>query len=198
MCNCSNDLNVAELCLDAVCKQAYDKGFEDGCNCPETLLESFNAGYAKATDDFENYLGMHMAVVDVIYHENKTVVKFADGTASVVFYDPSYGYAYDSEKAIMAALLKHAFGNSYIKVLVAFGLNEYSDSDVCSCALNKCSCNIYGSELNDDAEADVKTIEYTPSGNGISMSDEERVVLECMPDDIFDRDAEAIFSEVGC
>ena len=25
MCNCSNDLNVAELCLDAVCKQAYDK-----------------------------------------------------------------------------------------------------------------------------------------------------------------------------
>jgi hypothetical protein len=200
MCDYVNNSNVAEICLDAVCKQAYSKGFEDGCNCPEVLSEAFNAGYASATSDFEDFLAKHMAVVNVIYHENKTVVKFADGSVSVVFYNPAYGYAYDSEKAIMAALLKHMCGNSYIKVLTTFGLNEYFESDVCDCALSKCGCNIYDNSAEFDANADVDTepIIYTPYGDGISMSDEDRITLEGMPDDIFDREAEAIFTEMGC
>lgn len=180
MCNFdkSNNLNVAELCLDAVCKQAYDQGFEDGSNCPEALCDAFTAGYAAATNDFENFLAEHTAVVDVIYHENKTVVKFADGSVSVVHYNPEYGYAYDSEKAIMAALLKHMCGNSYIKVLMEYGLNEYTNNS----ALNKCSCNVYNN--TDDDLDDFVNYEYTPDGDVISMSADDYKLLHDMPEDL--------------
>jgi hypothetical protein len=83
-------------------------------------------------------------------------------------------------------------------VLIAFGLNEYADSSTCDCALSKCGCNVYNNGLDDDDDINADALEFTPSGHGISISEEERIVLDGMPDDIFDRDVETIFEEVGC
>lgn len=186
---------VKDACLDVVCQQAYEKGLEDGKNCPESyesgLGEGFETGYAAAVNDFNEYIATHMTVVNVVFDRDKTVVKFADGTTSVVNYDPKYGYPYDREKGIMAALLKHMCGNSYIQVLKDYNM-PYEKS--CCCTCDRCGCDEsdefdydFGYDYDPEDVEDVEdVIKRTPSGDALSLSglDKDLATWTTMPDDI--------------
>ena len=87
--------------------------------CPMSQLAyaaGFDAGVQAEADAWD----ASSQVEKVWFNNGYTICLFSDGKKEKVQYHPEYGYAYDAEKAIMACILKHVVGNSYIKALRAF------------------------------------------------------------------------------
>lgn len=109
------DLCKAEM-LEKIKADAVEEGFKNGYN------EGFEAGHECIMSSFDNAC----IVTKVVYEGFNTHVYFADSTDpqahETVTFNPEYGYDYDPEKAIMAAMLKHLCGSVYIKSLRRFGV----------------------------------------------------------------------------
>ena len=178
------DLN--QMVLDAVCAKSHENGLKEGfakgsiqgaCEMERKLMVSFKAA---------------STVTKVVYDGMRTIVRFEDGGYEIVTYDSSYGYAYDEEKAIMAGILKHIVGNSYIKPLMTFGKNPKGCP--CNCEHYNVSNNMINRNAyeSDEGVADVYT-DKTPDGDPVNLSDFELMMheIEEMDSDIlvdFDND----------
>ena len=99
---------------EKVRKDAYDAGFAAGLEVGANAM----LGAVQMT------LDARADVVNVYRNGPHT----ADGEKTRVTYDPGYGYPYDREKALMAAMLKAMVGNKYIAVLKRFA---HEDDDPC-------------------------------------------------------------------
>lgn len=103
--------DIMTLGVEAACKEAYAGGTGEG------RLEGFQfgipvgiaIGHAMATD----------AASPVAMYKSgpHTVLKYRDGSKTRVTYDEDSGRPYDTEKAVMAAMLKHLAGNAYLRAL---------------------------------------------------------------------------------
>ena len=109
-----SNVDVMALGVEAACKRAYEEGRKDYSGA--AFLRGIECGACATMRGLEAV----STVADVFYNGDNTVLAFADGSRSKVAYDPSYGYAYDAEKAIMAAMLKRLVGNRYVAVLREF------------------------------------------------------------------------------
>lgn len=110
----TSKLDLQKLGLEAACKMAYEQGVRDGS--PAAFRCGMCAGGHSVMEMFRG-----ASTVTAVYrNKGNTVLQFADGSKSKVGYNPAYGYGYDYEKAIMAAMLKNLVGNDYIKVLKQF------------------------------------------------------------------------------
>lgn len=105
--------------VETACREAYERGRREGV-CPGAVGTAFAAGMFAGAMETHEAVDLASTVKNVYRNGDNTVLEFADGTKTRVTYDPGYGYAYDDEKAIMAAMLKRLTGNSYIKALKAF------------------------------------------------------------------------------
>ena len=195
-------MDLGSIILDTICDRAYQNGFKEGM-CSEQSVnkkevkqaynKGFNVGLSKGRDMAADILayqfGQSGTVIKVVFDGDKTVVKFADGGHEIVYYHPEYGYAYDAEKAIMAGILKHLVGNSYIKPL-----KQYAHAGVkhCSCS---CNCNNNLSvdmiqRVEDDGYAHVvpEIRDYNMHGEYVNLTDDELLLrsLDNMDDDIFE------------
>lgn len=104
------DAEIGKLCMDAIRKDAFETGFEKG----------FDAGVKEGHEALVANFVDASAVEKVVHVDAKTIVYFADGERETVTYDPKYGYPYDREKSVMAAMLKHVVGNRYLGYLKKF------------------------------------------------------------------------------
>ena len=173
-----------EKALEAMSKDAFRDGFGKGFAAGahkehEALLDSF---FAAAT------------VTKVVYNGYTTIVEFADGEHVSVVYNPDYGYAYDSEKAVMSAILKHIAGNGYISALKRFA--NVSDAK-CEAVFVKgttaemlkgfqnARCNISTDMIIRDDEDDDLSIDYSPDGVAVKLTEDELFAREYdgLPDD---------------
>jgi len=102
-CNCCNNCNGEHTDTEQVFKNGFNAGAEAGSR------DIMNAFVAAST------------VTKVVFKDDTmTIVEFLDGDHVIVEHKPEYGYVYDPEKAIMAAMLKHLVGSAYISVLKKF------------------------------------------------------------------------------
>lgn len=108
-----HDADIGRICMDAIRKDAFAKGFGKG----------FSEGAEAEHDAIMKAFFAASSVTKVVHNGPMTIVYFEDGDQAKVTYDPSYGYAYDREKGVMAAILKHVTGNSYLKALKRFEAN---------------------------------------------------------------------------
>ena len=176
-----------EKALEAMNEESFKSGFERGYSkgfdmSHDIMLENF---FAAAT------------VTKVVYNGYKTIVEFEDGDHVIVTYNPDYGYAYDCEKAVMSAILKHVMGNSYINALRRFA--DISDPKCEAVVVNNSISDILklssGSRCNicdhmidrdedDDPEANASVL-YTPDGKVRNLSEDEIFLQEFsdMPED---------------
>ncbi len=99
---------------EKVRKDAYDAGFSAGLEVGANAM----LGAVQMTLDARS------EVVNVYRNGPHTIIETADGEKTRVTYDPGYGYPYDREKALMAAMLKAMVGNKYIAVLKRFAHDE--------------------------------------------------------------------------
>ena len=99
---------------EKVRKDAYDAGFSAGLEVGANAM----LGAVQMTLDARS------EVVNVYRNGPHTIIETADGEKTRVTYDPGYGYPYDREKALMAAMLKAMVGNKYIAVLKRFTHDE--------------------------------------------------------------------------
>lgn len=115
----ASKIDIEKLGLEAACKKAYEQGSKDGFG------NGFGAGrmsgFLAGRDDIMASFRAASSVAHVYRNGMHTIAEFEDGDKVRVTYDPSYGYAYDGEKAIMACMLKHLVGNDYISVLRKHG-----------------------------------------------------------------------------
>ncbi len=111
-------MNLERYALEAMIEKARNEGFEAGkqAMCHNAVLLGSRLGQADMMASFEQAA----TVVAVYRNGDNTVLEFADGSKTKVTYQPEYGYAYDHEKAIMAAMLKRLTGNEYIRALKEF------------------------------------------------------------------------------
>lgn len=105
--------------VETACREAYERGRREGV-CPGAVGAAFAAGMFAGAMETHEAVDLASTVKNVYRNGNNTVLEFADGSKTRVTYDSGYGYAYDDEKAIMAAMLKRLTGNGYIKALKAF------------------------------------------------------------------------------
>jgi len=130
MCNCECKCNQIED-LYAV-KKAIDKAYHDGVKkgfnkCVDEISGKFddiatdiyNDGFSDGQNDVIKQMEQCLTVKAVYFQNDRTAIKFADDTVEFVDYHPEYGYPYDKEKAIMAAMLKRVYGSYYIHILKA-------------------------------------------------------------------------------
>lgn len=109
-----SEMNLEQMGLQAACQKAFDDGRREGN--PESFIGGFYAGYAVAVLDCERA----GTVENVWFNGDWTIVLFADGTKEKVRWSHEPGSSDDREKAIMACILKHVLGNSYLKALQEF------------------------------------------------------------------------------
>lgn len=106
------DVNqLAQKGLDAVCHEARLEGLHDG------LSIGAQAAHAALMASFDEAC----TVENVFRNGDHTIVLFGDGEKTRVTYHHEPGSVYDAEKAIMACMLKHLMGSSYIRALRDFG-----------------------------------------------------------------------------
>lgn len=108
--NNMNDKDIGMICLNAIRNDAFENGVRQGTA----------AGMKIGSDRMMDALDKACEVTKVVHSGFATYVYFEDGEFEKVTYDPSFGYAYDGEKAIMAALLKHLTGSRYLHALKKF------------------------------------------------------------------------------
>lgn len=178
-CNCQKP-NVNEQLL----RETFDEGVRVGFDkCAQKLSNDlerasqsiFEQGVDAGVNALSEDITANMAVEGIYFQNkgNRTVVKYSDKSVSVVDYDPDCGYPYDKEKAIMAAMLKHIYGNYYIHVLES--VIDYS----------KKNCII---EDNYDDVETIPDIFIAPNGDRVNLSDDEKLLL-----DISDMSEEIVF-----
>lgn len=119
------EVDVHTLGLEAACGKAYDAGLADAegrVRFLTTLARAagFQEGIEAGSDAVYSSFLDATTVKAVYRNGNYTILETADGEKTKVMYDPSYGYAYDEEKAFMAALLKRVTGNRYIDMIREF------------------------------------------------------------------------------
>lgn len=112
--------DIRAMGVNALCEQAYQRGRADGAPCPGMLAQVFRMGMGAGECCTLSGFDAATTVLHVYRNGDNTVLEFADGTKTRVTYHAEYGYAYDDEKAIMAAMLKRLVGSSYIAVLREF------------------------------------------------------------------------------
>lgn len=165
--------NGSEIFMDAVCKKihddAYREGFMAGCANGQSV-----AGIAIMTA-----FDRACSVDKVIYNGMKTIVRFKDGDKAIVTYNPEYGYPYDPEKAIMAAMLKHLTGNAYIKPLKKYGYR--TDAGI-SAARNVSDTMIKRGLANTEYEYEDENtgsaFDVDAEGNAVNPSSDEKLLKE--------------------
>lgn len=118
---------IHSMGIEAACRKAYERGRADGGHA------AFLAGQHFGVLTVHQAVADASDVVNVYRNGDHTVLAFADGTKTRVTYRPDYGYGYDDEKAIMAAMLKRLTGNDYIRVLKKFVRHEHDADCVCEC-----------------------------------------------------------------
>lgn len=116
------EMDIRKLGLEAACDKAYNAGLADAEGRMKFMMTMARAaGFAEGMDaGFDAFQAsfLEASTVKAVFRSGDyTVLETADGEKTKVKYDPSYGYAYDAEKAYMAALLKHIVGNRYIDML---------------------------------------------------------------------------------
>ena len=104
-------INIEKLGLQAACQQAYDRGLSDG-RCGGCAA-GVNMGAMAAMSAFE----AASTVERGWFYDDHTVLLFADGSKEHVAWRHEAGTSYDRDKAVMACILKHIVGNSYISAL---------------------------------------------------------------------------------
>lgn len=110
--------DIRSMGIEAACAKAYEQGRLDGSGT------SFHSGLAAGAQAASAAFQMAYDVVAVYRNGDHTILEFADGTKTRVTYDGRYGYAYDDEKAIMAAMLKRLTGSAYIRALKEFARRD--------------------------------------------------------------------------
>lgn len=109
----TSNIDIVRLGIEAACQQAYEAGARDACG-------PAHAGM---------HLGYHAAMAEIAsaatpvrawFNGDHTIMLFEDGKKEKVTWRHEAGSDYDCEKAVMACMLKHVFGNAYIKVLREF------------------------------------------------------------------------------
>lgn len=139
--------DIMSMGINAACRKAYERGRGDYTG--SGFLAGMAAGYASA----QQGIAAASTVLNVFRNGDVTVLAFADGSRTKVSYDPSYGYAYDDEKAIMAAMLKRVVGNSYIKALKAFARHEEPGWHDDGCPGSRTNVSRYMIRRTDDDES---------------------------------------------
>ena len=125
----TTEQDIHDRGVEAMCQDAYERGKREGI-CPGAIGAAFAAGMFAGGLETHEAVDRASTVKKVYRNGNNTVLEFADGSKTRVTYDPGYGYAYDDEKAIMAAMLKRLTGNSYIKALKEFARRDESPAEV--------------------------------------------------------------------
>lgn len=165
--------------------------FEDGVRAG--LEKGLGQGMYDTVEAFDRA----QEITKVVHNGNVTIAYFADGCSEKVTYDPSFGYAYDGEKAVMAALLKHLVGNAYLRALKRFeGRGEaicvgdlpvgYSLEGKLNLSRGMvsrlCPCG------PEDAMHELPFTDRAPDGTPVNLSDDERLIRELasMDADAFD------------
>ena len=97
---------IIDAAFDAAKDKSYRKGYKAGLVCGGETADRIFRDMTRVTK--------------VVHNGYVTVVYFGDGMREKVTYNPGYGYAYDGEKAVMAAMLKHLTRGGYIRVLEKF------------------------------------------------------------------------------
>ena len=111
----TSKLDVNALGLEAACQKAYEDGLREGaCGACQG---AFSAGLYAGGSILARMYAESATVVDGWFHGDNTVLLFADGEKEKVTFRHEPGCEYDREKAVMACILKHAAGNSYIAAL---------------------------------------------------------------------------------
>ena len=108
---------------DEIRESAFKDGFQAGFNVGATAVSEAAAAHLMARSE----------VVNLYRNGPHTVIETADGEKTRVTYHPEYGYPYDNEKALMAAMLKALVGNRYIVVLRKFAYDTADDVDNVEC-----------------------------------------------------------------
>lgn len=125
---------IRNMGVETACRQAYERGKQEGGVCPGAIGAAFAAGMFAGGMETHEAVDRASTVTHVYRNGNHTVLEFADGSKTRVTYDPRYGYAYDDEKAIMAAMLKRLTGNAYIKALKEFARKDEAPAEPsCAC-----------------------------------------------------------------
>ncbi len=125
----TTEQDIHDRGVEAMCQDAYERGRREG-SCPGAVGAAFAAGMMAGSMETHEAVNRASTVTHVYRNGNHTVLEFADGSKTRVTYDPSYGYAYDDEKAIMAAMLKRLTGSAYIKALKEFARREEGPAQV--------------------------------------------------------------------
>lgn len=178
---------LVDSILDPIRKNAFKEGYSEG----------MTTGVALEHDRLVDTFNLACTVTKVVHNGYITVVEFADGCSEKVVYDPSYGYAYDGEKAVMAAMLKHLEGNRYISALKRFEARGealvFGDVPV-SYSLDH-GINVSRHmikrlfEVDDVNDVDYG-VAYMPDGGAVNLSESERMLKEIasMNDDVITDD----------
>lgn len=135
--NDSNQFNLADKVLEAVCADARREGSQEG----------FEAGMAAARALMAMSFQAAGTVLEAYRNGDHTILLFADGGKERVTWHREPGSRYDAEKAVMACMLKHLMGSRYIRALKAFG--DYAPKGACGdCEI--CGCRACGRDWPSD------------------------------------------------
>lgn len=163
-----HDADIGRICMDAIRKDAFAKGFGKG----------FSEGAEAERDAIMKAFFAASSVTKVVHNGPMTIVYFEDGDQAKVTYDPSYGYAYDREKGVMAAILKHVIGNSYLKALRRFEANGEAiviGNEAVRDSLYDGKMNVtraMAKRLDDPGSAFGRDVDAPPADFGVSDNDD--------------------------